>query len=137
MAESPFDTTEETVEETKTPQRVEGPSQAKIVTTLKGGTGYDAPWIVIHADTPQEAIDLLNDKVMKELIEKTRVVADFFSQSEPAKKPAGKPAGASQPPEGSPACPPGWTYRTGVSKAGKPYQAYFPPKGSQESPIWL
>lgn len=32
---------------------------AKITVTLKGGTGYDAPWIVVHADNANEARDLM------------------------------------------------------------------------------
>jgi hypothetical protein len=34
-------------------------SDGKIVYTLKGGAGYDAPWIVISGDTVDEATDNL------------------------------------------------------------------------------
>lgn len=34
-------------------------SDGKIVFTLKGGAGYDAPWIVISGDTVDEAVDHL------------------------------------------------------------------------------
>lgn len=34
-------------------------SEGKIVATLKAGPGYEVPWVVIHADNPQEAVDLV------------------------------------------------------------------------------
>lgn len=124
----------------KQPALPEG--ESKIVTTLKGGAGYDAPWIVIHSNTPEEALAVLEAESVKRLIDQTKKVASYFSGS-PArdnrKAPGvkGKPKAATTPPAGSPACPEGWSYRTGISKAGKPWQAYFPPKGVEGDPIWL
>lgn len=34
---------------------------SKLSITLKGGTGFDAPWIVLHPDTVNEARDLLGE----------------------------------------------------------------------------
>lgn len=36
-------------------------SDSKVVTTIKGGTEYDAPWVVVHADSANEARDILGE----------------------------------------------------------------------------
>lgn len=109
----------------------------KIVVTLKGGGGYDAPWIVIHATSIQEADSLLGAE-MAALMEKVKKAGAHFSGGTATAAPAQSSAPAhQQAPAGSPECPPGWEYKTGVTKAGKPYKAYFPPRGSNEKPIWL
>lgn len=108
----------------------------KVTVTLKGGKGFEAPWIVIHANSTQEALDILNEESMKELNDRVHDVATYFNRVETVSS-NGKPASASQPPAGAPACPPGWTFKSGVSKSGKPYKGYFPPQGSNEKPIWF
>ena len=35
-------------------------TEGKIVVTLKGGKGYEAPWIVIHANDVEEALSLIH-----------------------------------------------------------------------------
>lgn len=116
-------------------------NNAKIVTTLKAGNGYNAPWTVIHADTPEEALAVLNNPIMQELLDKTKEVGEYFGgkADAPASKPAGgKPAGASQPPADAPDCPPGWTFKSGFSqKTNKPWKAYFPPRGDDSKPIFF
>ncbi|MDK6577082.1 hypothetical protein QP281_24700, partial [Escherichia coli] len=53
-------------------------NEGKIVVTLKGGKGYEAPWIVIHANTIEEANAHLNDEKLAGLIKQTQKVAEFF-----------------------------------------------------------
>lgn len=118
-------------------------TNAKIVTTLKGGSGFDAPWIVIHADDAAEAVAVLRGDNIEELLKATKEVSDKFNggqapaQQRQAPRTQGMPAGANEPRPSDPPMPEGWTYKTGVNKNGKAYRAYFPPRGSQESPQWL
>ena len=118
-------------------------TNAKIVTTLKGGSGFDAPWIVIHADDTAEAVAVLRGDSIEELLKATKEVSDKFNggqapaQPRQAPRTQGMPAGANEPRPSDPPMPEGWTYKTGVNKNGKAYRAYFPPRGSQESPQWL
>ena len=118
-------------------------TNAKIVTTLKGGSGFDAPWIVIHADDVAEAVAVLRGDNIEELLKATKEVSDKFNggqapaQQRQAPRTQGMPAGANEPRPSDPPMPEGWTYKTGVNKNGKAYRAYFPPRGSQESPQWL
>lgn len=117
----------------------------KIVTTLKGGPGFDAPWIVVHTDTVDEAIAILKEGSFDDLVKATSEASDKFNggQKPPAQRQGGaprtqgRPAGADQPRPNDPPMPDGYEYRTGVNKNGKAYRAYFPPKGSNESPVWL
>ena len=118
-------------------------TNAKIVTTLKGGSGFDAPWIVIHADDAAEAVAVLRGDNIEELLKATKEVSDKFNggqapaQRQAAPRTQGMPAGANEPRPSDPPMPEGWTYKSGVNKNGKAYRAYFPPRGSQESPQWL
>lgn len=119
-------------------------TNAKIVATLKGGSGFDAPWIVIHADDSAEAVAVLRGDGIEELLKATKEVSDKFNggqapaqQRQGAPRTQGMPAGADAPRPSDPPMPEGWTYKTGVNKNGKAYRAYFPPRGSQESPEWL
>lgn len=119
--------------------------QSKLTVTLKGGSGYAAPWIVLHADTPQEALTVLQDETLRELILQTQKVGGFFAEKEPAsakqsapQNRGGAPAGAQQPPAGAPEKPEGWVYKTGISKkTGKPWKGYFPPQGDDSKPIFF
>lgn len=117
-------------------------SQDKVVVTLKGGSGYDAPWIVIHADTVEQATDILNDEAAKELIDQTKKVAGYFSagsgkQSSGGKQYKGKPAGAAQAPNGQ-TPPEGYVFKSGISQKGKPWKAFMPiEKNSGLEVIWL
>lgn len=116
-------------------------SQDKIVVTLKGGSGYDAPWIVIHADTVEQATEILKDEAAKELIDQTKKVAGYFSagsgKSSGGKQYKGKPAGASQAPNGQ-TPPEGYVFKSGISQKGKPWKAFMPiEKNSGLEVIWL
>lgn len=162
MSANPFDppatepattTTTTTKENTR---MAETASNNKIVATLKGGSGFDAPWIVIHGDTPEEVLDILNDEQTKALLDQTQKVAGYFA-SKGSSTPA---AGGRAPRQGQPApsagldlsdkdldkieketgqrvVPDGWTPRSGVGKNGKTWRAIMPPRDTDQSPIWL
>lgn len=78
-------------------------SNGKVVVTLKGGKGYEAPWIVLHCDTVAEANGLLSDDGLKELIDRTTKAGQYFAKQGGAAAPApaggGSPYGASQRPD--------------------------------------
>lgn len=115
-------------------------TQSKIVTTLKGGAGFDAPWIVVHSDTVAEAVNTLQGEEMKQLIEAVKSTAAGFTTGGGApapKRPQGQPAAATQAPGGK-TPPPGYEFKSGVSKAGKPWKAFMPiDRNSGLQAIWL
>lgn len=120
-------------------------SQSKIVSTLKGGAGFEAPWIVVHSDSAQEALDTLNDPAMKELMEQVKKAGKYFSTgAAPASAPTrggGQPAGATQAPNNIEP-PEGYVYKTGITKsgknAGKPWYAFMGANREDNlDPIWL
>ncbi|AVJ51401.1 hypothetical protein SEA_CIAO_47 [Mycobacterium phage Ciao] len=116
------------------------PGEGKIVTTLKGGRDFDAPWIVIHASSVEES-DALLDAKFKDYMDKVKKVAAAFAggsaaapsapaPSRPAvsgSRPA--PAGAKEAPEWAP--PPPYDDFVYVSKVnqntGKVWHAWMPP----------
>lgn len=104
-------------------------SDGKIVFTLKGGAGYDAPWIVISGDTVQEATE--NLKAATLAFGEVTTAAALFSGAQvaapltvPTPAPTSAPAAAA--PQGR-ACQHGpLTRRTGTSARG-PWVGYFCP----------
>lgn len=118
--------------------------QSKLTLTFKGGAGFDAPWVVVYANTPEEAVALIREQGFKELLKLTQEVGGAFTEMAPNKPAAAAqpsnsaPAGAQQPPAGAPECPPGFVFKSGVSaKTGKPWKGYMPPRGSNEKPIFF
>ncbi|QIS16445.1 hypothetical protein [Nocardia arthritidis] len=117
-------------------------AESKVVVTLKGGPGYEAPWIVHHADSIEEAEALVKGSV--ELMRMTQLAAQKFAEYAPS---SNKPSGNGQaqrparqaPPDGAPEAPgPDWVYKTGISKKnGKTWQAWMPPQGSNDSPVFF
>ena len=111
------------------------PSEGKVVVTLKGGSGYDAPWIVIHASSVDDAYSQFDGK-LAELMTKVQAAGAHFSGQAPA-KPAGaapaangRPAGATEAPSWAPPKPyDDFVYKTGVSaRTGKTWHAWMPPQ---------
>lgn len=112
-------------------------ADGKVVVTLKGGTGYDSPWIVIHAASSEDALKQLQDPYLANVIERTAMVAAHFvgkvKPAAPAAQPqAAPPAQNTVPPQQQAPggeqrfCAHGeMQYKTGVSKAGKTYKGYF------------
>lgn len=137
-----------------------------VTVTLKAGQGFEAPWIVIHAESVADAKDQIDQGVFAELAERTVAAAEFFRAAHNVKKGLAANEAASAPAPQPQQNGPSWsqqgsqqqappaqqgegktcihgpmTYREGVGKqSGKPYKAYFcaAPKGSAQcSPEFL
>lgn len=114
-------------------------NEGKVSITLKGGAGFDAPWVVIHAVSLEDAYEQVsgdNAGLLAKIMDRTASAASYFSGLRTPAAPAQKPA-AQQAPAGAPECPPGWEFKSGVSKAGKPYKGFFPPRGDDTKPIFF
>jgi hypothetical protein len=113
--------------------------EGKVVVTLKGGSGFDAPWIVIHAASVEDAEAQLDANLAK-LMEKAQKAASHFTglgvfNGGPPTRQERQPAPAEA--QGAPSgetrvCRHGdMRFKSGISKAGKPYQAFFCPSGDR------
>lgn len=115
------------------------PGGNKVRVTLKGGTGYDAPWVTIDGVSIQDALDQLtgeNATVVAELVKRVAQVGAVFAGTGNSKPAAGngggqlgKPAGATQAPSGetAPIChhgPMEWKSWTRASD-GKMFKGFF------------
>jgi hypothetical protein len=114
-------------------------SESKVTITLKGGSAYEAPWVVIHADDLNDANDQVsgeNAAVLADLLSKVQKAGEHFVGLAPAKAAKAAPAAVN-----APARPAGvgedWTYKEGIGKNGKGWKAWMPPRGSDASPVWL
>ena len=121
-------------------------ADGKVVLTFKGGLGFDAPWIVIHAADLQDAADQVsgsNASLLADTMAKVQSAGAHFASLAPNKPAATAPAGgggrapqqAQQAPGGqSKTCAHGeMQFRSGVSaKTGKAWKAFFcpTPKGT-------
>nr|DAF25448.1 MAG TPA: hypothetical protein [Caudoviricetes sp.] len=112
-------------------------ADGKISITLKGGKGYDAPWIVVSGDTVAEVEQSMLELGESRLIELTKLGSEALIGAVGEVTSSG---GGSQPAGGGNR-PPGvgadWTLREGTGKNGKPWKGWFPPRGSTEKPIWV
>lgn len=124
----------------------QGFNDSKVVLTFKGGTGFDAPWIVIHATDLKDAHAQItgdNANLLAEVMTQSQKAGAHFAGLAPAKaspnssNAGAAPAASQQAPAGSPEPPAGWTYKTGVGKNGKVWKAFMPPRGDDSQPIWL
>jgi hypothetical protein len=149
--QDPFAAPTEAQDEVVAPAAVEAPasapaprpastSEGKLVVTLKGGTGFDAPWIVIHADDAADALSQF-DNTLASLMEKAQHAAKHFGSlgspsggGRPAA--AGQPAGSTEAPPWAPPKPfDDFVYKTGVSaKNGKVWHAWMPPQKGDARP---
>ncbi|AFU20673.1 hypothetical protein SEA_CHUPACABRA_47 [Mycobacterium phage Chupacabra] len=132
---------------------VAAPSEGKVVLTFKGGTGFDAPWIVIHAEDLDDALDQVTTQgsTLMALMERVQGAGKHFAaQGTPAPSNGGgrggntgqrqnAPRQAAQPPADAPPAPgPDWVYKSGKSARG-PWQAWMPPQHLKdvEKPVWF
>lgn len=117
-------------------------TEGKVVVTFKGGSGFDAPWIVLHAAGLDEVADFMsveNAPRLMEIMERVQNVGAHFVSKAPA-RPANAgsaapqrgaaPQGATEAPSWAPPKPyDDAVYKTGVSKkTGKPWHAWMPPQ---------
>ncbi|QLF84446.1 hypothetical protein SEA_TOPANGA_46 [Mycobacterium phage Topanga] len=129
------------------------PSEGKVVLTFKGGTGFDAPWIVIHAEDLEDALDQVTTQgaTLMALMERVQGAGKHFAAQGPAAPSNGggrggntgqrqsAPRQAQQPPADAPPAPgPDWVYKSGKSARG-PWQAWMPPQHLKdvEKPVWF
>lgn len=119
-------------------------SEGKLTVTLKGGAGFDAPWIVVHAANVDDALEVFQGAAGKlaSLMDRVQAAGKHFTGLAPAKATGGSGGAPARPgaeaPEGTPAAPgPDWTYKSGVGKNGKTWKAWMPPRGSDAQPVWL
>ncbi|WEB38739.1 hypothetical protein MOV08_05100 [Streptomyces yunnanensis] len=120
----------------------------RVRVTLKGGVGYEAPWITIDGADIPDALKAMQDfkAELAELIEITGKSASFFhaKYQAPAKQAFGGGGGVKQPapsaqPDRPANVPPHFVYREGVGKAsGKPYKMWCSTdRNSNEKPIFV
>lgn len=65
-------------------------AEGKVVVTLKAGAAYDAPWIVIHASSLEDAEAQLRNQALKTLMDLTaRAATHFGTQFNPTPKKTG------------------------------------------------
>lgn len=120
--------------------------EGKVVLTFKGGTGFDAPWIVIHAkdlNDAEEQISGDNAARLARIMERAQVAGQHFAklgggrETQAAPQRQAAPAAAQQPPAGSPPSPgEGWVYKSG-NKNGRSWQGWMPPRGSDAKPVFF
>jgi hypothetical protein len=109
---------------------VVGTEGGKITVTLKGGTGYDEPWIVIHGTDAEDILGTMSEESFTKLLAWTKAAAEKFhggSKAAPAgNTQAGKPAAATSAPGGREEfCKHGkMEFKSFISKAGKPTQLF-------------
>lgn len=121
-------------------------ANSKVVVTLKGGKGYDAPWVVLHCDTVAEANAILANDGIVELLDRTTKAGQYFAKQggassapAPAEVPAqaggGSPYGAPQKPANISDKVWQLIQQGGTLKRGKnpsnPWVGIAPPKGQQ------
>lgn len=132
----PWNETPPTEDKKKTPPAVE--TDGKVVMTFKGGAGYDAPWVVIHAAGLQEAHDFVtgdNASLLADVMTRVQSAGRHFASLSPAaSKGAGAPAPSRAPqaaqdaPEWAPDKPfEDFVYKSGIGKNGKQWHAWMPP----------
>jgi len=141
------------VVEIKTQQKKEKElveDKTEVVGTLKGGGGFDAPWIVLEAADAYDMRDMTTGEdadVLVEVMENMWKASRKFQElggptQSSAPKSYGPPAGAAQSPDGEThQCKHGqMQYRSGIAKAsGKPYRLFgcpHPVRAEQCDTVW-
>lgn len=137
------------VEDTKKDKPVAVESDGKVVLTFKGGSGYDAPWIVIHANGLQEAHDFVtgdNASTLNEVMGRVQAAGRHFASLGAGKPAAAGGGGVGRAPQGAQDAP-DWApdkpfddfvYKTGIGKNGKTWHAWMPPqKGDSRDALFF
>ena len=133
--------------------------------TLKAGKEFDAPWIVIHADSPTAALNQIDTGDFGALVERAVAASEFFigtrngkrgfpsasqqvTTEQPAQQqsPAPQPQAQAAPQQGgqgpAPTCKHGArTFKSGTGRNGREWKAWFcpAPKGAPDQcdPEWV
>jgi len=143
-------------EESEEKGKVELSDRDRVTVTMKGGSGFDAPWIVLHAKDVDEANKLLDDTeqygLVSKVIANSRRFADFYGPSKGSASPANAPARSGgygqsqsyiQPPVGAPtaSCPvhgSALVYNAPFSSGGKQISGRMacPERGCRAITFW-
>ncbi|OBJ40268.1 hypothetical protein A5630_25290 [Mycolicibacterium mucogenicum] len=129
-------------------------SDGKVVLTFKGGSGFDAPWIVIHATDMDDALDQVsgdNAGKLATVMERVQKAGKHFVSLGPAKAAGGSGGnsgggnsggGRSNAPQAAQEAPNGeerfckhgaMVYKTGISKKnGKAWKAFMCGSGDRD-----
>lgn len=100
-----------------------------ITVTLKAGTGFEAPWIVIHASDVRDAISQIDTGDFATLAERTVSAAEFFRGAHNVKKGlSAQPAETSNRQDG-----PSWSQQ-GSGGPAATSQGYAPAQQQQQAP---
>lgn len=59
-------------------------AEGKITTTFKGGTGFEKPWVVVHAEDIEEQLGIINDPKFAELLTRVQKASEYFQAQAPA-----------------------------------------------------
>lgn len=125
------------------------PSEGKVVLTFKGGTGFEAPWIVIHATDLEDAHRQVSEEaaLLASLMDRVQKAGSHFAASGPVNTGRGGNTGSpSSPPQGATSAPawapaphqPDAVYKTGVSAAsGKVWHAWMSPQKGGYEPLFF
>jgi hypothetical protein len=144
----PFGDLEQNVEEIKTVAKKEKEAmgdKTEAVGTIKGGTGFDSPWLVIHAADVNDLRTQLTDNadVVRDIMEALWAASKKFQSYGTVGKVLKESHPTSAAPVGADAAPNGETrsckhgqmvYKAGVAKAsGKPYRLFSCPERDRAS----
>lgn len=139
-------------------------TEAPITVTLKGGAGYEAPWLVLRGNTPGEVAQLLQN--LGSLPEAVVSASNLFhavhtsgpllpnapeAPAAPAPQQQAPQGWAPAPPAAAPAvhpegkvcesCASPLVFKSGTSKAGKAYKLWSCPNGRSRndghSTLWV
>lgn len=100
----------------------EGP-EAPFTITLKGGAGYEKPWLVLRAASAEDAVALLGEAHSAELLDR---IAEYAAEFQ-GKTGAAAPSAAGTKSGGSPSSP------RGASSRGSSSRGAAAPKSQQQS----
>lgn len=113
--------------------------EGKVTVTLKGGVGYNAPWVVIHGATVTDALNQINEADLAVLLERAQKATTYFAGKADTPTPTPAAQGGSQTQSGQPAasaagqggvvktCAHGQMVPRAGVKNGKTWSGYFCP----------
>ncbi|MFB7473199.1 hypothetical protein [Kitasatospora sp. NPDC056184] len=131
-------TTKETTVTTTTPEH----SETGVSITLKGGSGYDAPWIVFRGANLRDAHAQMADKeALKALVDDVAKVGAYFASTGAPKAAQAASGGGNEASAQQPARPANvpahYVFKSGVSKkSGKAYRMWIDPNDRDAKPIF-
>ena len=106
-------------------------TQTGVTVTLKAGTGFEAPWIVIHAESVTDAKNQIDTGDFAALAERTVAAAEFFRSAHSVK--TGLPTGGGQQaPAPQQAYAQGSSFGGGDRGLNAPQQQSWSNQGSQQ-----